>query len=169
MDYTNIKYSKTICPADYSPEVIEVHATLDSSDNLQECAAKLKSEVTAALTGKAVKVVVVAKKKVDEPTETEEETPAPVKKKASKKTTKKAPAKKKNIAYDRDVEAHKTAFGGLALEIEPTWQTVPEMKVKVKQMSVSMAGKPMYSGEGDILESFKTELAEGLAAGEDDL
>lgn len=156
MEYTNISFSKTIQTAQFEPEVFEVHATLESGDDLQECAAKLKSEVTAALTGKTASTTkkASAEKKTD-------------KKAAADK--KKTAGKKKDIPYDRSVKAHKTDFGKILLEIAPTWQKDADLKAKAKGLSESMDGKAMYSGEGDILDSFKEEIAIGLKSEEDDL
>ena len=165
MEYTNISFSKTKQAAQYEPETIEVHATLDPKDNLQECAAILKAEVTAALNGKPVNKPAPAKKAVETTTETPVEKPAPKKKAAAAKK----PAKKKDVPYDREVKAHKTDFGKILLEVAPTWQKDADLKAKAKGLSTSMAGKPMYSGEGDILDAFKAEIAAGMTASEDDL
>lgn len=171
MEYTSIRFSKTVQTAQFEPEVVEVHAVLDGEDNLQECAAKLRAEVTAALRGKSSGTTVTKKAAtVEEPAE--EETATKTTKKVAKKTTKKVVkkvSKKKDIPYDREVKAHKTDFGKILLEVAPTWQKDDDLKAKAKELSGSMAGKMMYSGEGEILASFKEEIEAGMTAGEDDL
>lgn len=157
MKLLELRYSRTIKPADYEAETIEIGAKFEEGDDIATVASTLQSEVAGVLgiDGAAVAVNPTAKA-------TQSKTTKKVTKKApaktTKKVTKKAPAKKapakKSVPYDRKVKAHKTELGKILFENYPEWDKDEVLAAKAAELSASLEGTDMFDSEGNVLDTF---------------
>jgi len=83
----------------------------------------------------------------------EEEEAKPVKANAAKVSRKAKPQ-----AYDREVEQHKRIFSSVLRSVAPEWNKTEGSKVLAKKASVAMGGKPFLDADGEVLESFVSEV-----------
>jgi len=179
---TLIKYGVTKNLGDYNSERIDAEYQLSDTDCPNKAMANLKHFVNTGCVVKANEPSpkTTTETKVDEdvklpetPVKTEEEKkPAQkVTKKAAKKTTKKATGKKvtpkANIVYSRDEKTHKDELSKILSEEFPNWKT--ELLAQAKALSGKLVGTDIYSFKGELLDSFKEAVTEGMTCDASDL
>lgn len=190
MQVTNVRLSKTVQVSQYEPETVEFSAVLEEGECHVEAAQRLREEAYAFFGKKSGRVDTARTTTSDAKGEeaqddTKEESPKAgkgtkkvVKKSSSngddsdkttkkKVTKKKVTSKKKNIAYDRDVKAHKTQLGKLLHENFPGWKEDEDMAANAKEASMSLAGVDFLDAEGNVLDSFIEALTEAMGGDEE--
>jgi len=178
MQVTNVKFSKTVQVSQYEPETVEFAAVLEEGESHVEAAGKLREEAFAFFGRKAGKVgtntatTTEPKGESKEAKDDSKEEPVEASK-TTKKVTKKSAAngsskkkvtktKKKNVAYNREVKAHKTQFAGILNENFEGWKADDDMAAAAKQASMDLNGVDMMDGEGKVLESFVEALTTAM-------
>ena len=172
MRITTINYGRTLSDKDFGSFRAELTADLESGDDVQTCMDALKRVVLRNLNESLLCSKGESSTQVELPLETKE---APVaeevvaeepKKKVAKKTvtkkvaakteTKKKVKKATHVAYDRNLQPHKTMFLAMASDLELRDGTTPEDKKALKETSTFMEGQEMFeAGSTDILVSFQ--------------
>lgn len=180
MNVTNLTYSKTIQSAQYEPETLEMVAVLEENDDPKKCAQELRATVTEALGRRAAagassagsKSTATSTKSSEGKSSGREAAEEASKGKSSKDAkagSGKGKTKKKPVAYDRSVKAHKTEFGKILGEHFPDWKKGDDSKERAKTLSEELTGTDMFSGEGELLDSFVDAVKAGMGGEEDDL
>ena len=72
--------------------------------------------------------------------------------------------RKKPQTYNRSIEQHKEIFSGLIRSVAPDWKKTEASKAKAKKTSESMVGKEFLDENGEVLESFRSEVKKMMLA-----
>lgn len=90
--------------------------------------------------------------------EDEEDEPKPAKGKGNKGGKVGSKTKPKAQNYNREVEEHKSLFSSILRSVAPQWNKSDESKAKAKKVSAAMNGKPFLDADGEVLDSFTSEV-----------
>jgi len=170
MQVTKINYGLTVkIGDDYHKAHLE--ADLFPGDDYSKAKSELMAEVAAMV--KAIDGAVVT----TEPTSPEE---TPEKKTRAKRGTAKKeddkPVEKKTrsrakkvVVYDRDNKDHKKELSATLHEVAPGWNKDADLKAKAGELSKSLVGSDLLGTDGNVLDSFKDAVKEGMVGEGDGL
>ncbi len=178
MKITIIKYGKTVNTGDYNSERLDAEAELGEADCPVACMNSLKDFINGKQKDMSIppKTKTTTEEKVNEDVVLKE-TPAkkddkPVKKvaKKAKKVSKKAATASKpkpNVPYSRDEKTHKSTMSDILSEEFPNWKT--ELLTQAKALSGKLVGTDIYNFKGELLDTFREAIVEGMTADSSDL
>ena len=185
MRYLEVKFRRVKNLGNYESEEITLSAAPTEGVPIENCIEEVKTKVLTALgltsESKVVQTVIAETK--EEPAK-----PAPKKRKPAvkKEEVKKEEVKKEEpkmvdstvtadpvkeevkpakgvVVYDRKDKRHLKLFKQVLDSTLPTWNDAPETKIKAKDLSLALEGKPFYSKDGQVLPEVIKQIEEALA------
>lgn len=180
MQVTEVKFNRRYKVAEYEHEDYTLTAILEKGDKPVAAMASLKADVALAFGGMAeesapepVEEKPAKEKKAKKAPEPEEEEIDPEAEEMGedseeeeieeeveeeKPAKAKKASKKKAQTYSRSSEQHKEILSTVLKAVAPDWKKTEEGKANAKKTSMEMEGEEFLDENGEVLESFKSQV-----------